>query len=320
MIMTIKNADFSLANMGKINVYIISKLIGKGATYEIPGFVEKNKSAAWVITLDEGYLFGEYSITMDDVEVIPSLSGKTMTISIPEITGNIRILIETIDTSVISFSNDDFELGAYDAAGQKVELDSRYRTSYAKMFNKDVRITTNVLEGETQPAYVRQLIFTDNAIEKLYDWSTDITIPANTKFHLILRRSTGDKVSAAPVTVSVPTNATKLYVNTLISEKDASYIVHNGNVYKGSDFINGLYRYGTEGTAIGTLTSSTKMCSYENAISVKANDTVVFSIYCASTVGYVFTDDNDNVISINTTSQFPNKNYYPLDFFSYAAV
>ena len=97
MIITIKGADFSLANIGTLSTYIISKSIGSGAAFDIPNFVDKNSSVNWVITLDEGYTFGTYSVTMGGVEVTPTVVDNVMTISIAEVTGNVRIVVATVN-------------------------------------------------------------------------------------------------------------------------------------------------------------------------------------------------------------------------------
>lgn len=97
MIITIKGADFSSANIGTLSTYVVSKTIGGGATFDIPGFVEKNTSVNWTITLDEGYTFGTYSVTMGGVLITPSVSGNVMTINISNVTGNIRIYVATVN-------------------------------------------------------------------------------------------------------------------------------------------------------------------------------------------------------------------------------
>ena len=97
MIITIKGANFSLANIGTLSTYIISKSIGSGAAFDIPNFVDKNSSVNWVITLDEGYTFGTYSVTMGGVEVTPTVVDNVMTISIAEVTGNVRIVVATVN-------------------------------------------------------------------------------------------------------------------------------------------------------------------------------------------------------------------------------
>lgn len=97
MILTIKGADFSSANIGTLSTYVVSKSIGRGATYEIPGFISKNSSANWTITLEEGYIFGTYSVTMGGEPVEVSVADNVMTISIAEVTGNVRISVATIN-------------------------------------------------------------------------------------------------------------------------------------------------------------------------------------------------------------------------------
>ena len=97
MIITIKGADFSSANIGTLSTYIISKSIGSGAIFDIPNFVDKNSSVNWVITLDEGYTFGTYSVTMGGDTITPSVVDNVMTISIAEVTGNVRIVVATVN-------------------------------------------------------------------------------------------------------------------------------------------------------------------------------------------------------------------------------
>ncbi len=97
MIITIKGADFSSANIGTLSTYIISKSIGSGAAFDIPNFVDKNSSVNWVITLDEGYTFGAYSVTMGGEVITPTVVDNVMTISIAEVTGNVRIVVATVN-------------------------------------------------------------------------------------------------------------------------------------------------------------------------------------------------------------------------------
>ena len=97
MIITIKGADFSSANIGTLSTYIISKSIGSGASFDIPSFVDKNSSVNWTITLDEGYTFGTYSVTMGDEVITPTVVDNVMTISIAEVTGNVRIVVATVN-------------------------------------------------------------------------------------------------------------------------------------------------------------------------------------------------------------------------------
>ena len=100
MILTIKGADFSSANIGTLSTFVVSKSIGRGASYDIPSFVEKNSSVNWVITLGEDYTFGTYSVTMGGEVVTPSVNGNEMTIAIANVTGNIRITVATVYNGV----------------------------------------------------------------------------------------------------------------------------------------------------------------------------------------------------------------------------
>lgn len=97
MILTIKGADFSSANIGTLNTYVVSKSIGSGVSHNIPNYVEKNTSVEWTLTIAEGYTLGTYSITMGGETVTPVINDYIMTITIPDITGNIRISIATIN-------------------------------------------------------------------------------------------------------------------------------------------------------------------------------------------------------------------------------
>jgi hypothetical protein len=100
MILTIKNADFSAANIGTLSSYVVSKTIGAGAAFDIPSTVDKNSSINWVITLDEGYTFGTYAVTMNGEDIIPTVVDNVMTISIAEVTGNVRIVVATVNENI----------------------------------------------------------------------------------------------------------------------------------------------------------------------------------------------------------------------------
>lgn len=97
MILRILGADFSSANIGTLSTYVISKSIGAGISHNIPNFVDKNSSVTWTLTVEEGYLLGSYSITMNGETITPVVNENTMTITIPSVTGNIRIVITSIN-------------------------------------------------------------------------------------------------------------------------------------------------------------------------------------------------------------------------------
>ena len=95
MIITIKGADFSSSNVGTLNTYFISRHIDSGVTHNIPPVVDKNSSVNWQIVLSTGYEYVSYSFKMRDQEITPTVSedGKTLTITIPEITANVYVYV-----------------------------------------------------------------------------------------------------------------------------------------------------------------------------------------------------------------------------------
>lgn len=97
MILRILGADFSSANIGTLSTYVISKSIGAGISHNIPNFVDKNSSVTWTLTVEEGYLLGSYSIIMNGETINPVVNENTMTITIPNVTGNVRIVITSIN-------------------------------------------------------------------------------------------------------------------------------------------------------------------------------------------------------------------------------
>lgn len=97
MILRILGADFSSANIGTLSTYVISKSIGAGISHNIPNFVDKNSSVTWTLTVAEGYLLGSYSIIMNGETITPIVNDNTMTITIPNVTGNVRIVITSIN-------------------------------------------------------------------------------------------------------------------------------------------------------------------------------------------------------------------------------
>lgn len=97
MILRILGADFSSANIGTLSTYVISKSIGAGISHNIPNFVDKNSSVTWTLTVAEGYLLGSYSIIMNGETITPVVNENTMTITIPNVTSNVRIVITSIN-------------------------------------------------------------------------------------------------------------------------------------------------------------------------------------------------------------------------------
>ena len=53
MILTIRYADFSAANIGTLSSYVVSKTIGAGAVFDIPSTVDKNSIELLSLAYDE---------------------------------------------------------------------------------------------------------------------------------------------------------------------------------------------------------------------------------------------------------------------------
>lgn len=161
MILRILGADFSSANIGTLSTYVISKSIGAGISHNIPNFVDKNSSVTWTLTVAEGYLLGSYSIIMNGETITPVVNENTMTITIPSVTGNVRIVITSInentgeeETPVVPPVEPDEPTGyvVYDsfnrANGDLATSDSghkwvRYASEGAKIQIQDNKVTSN---------------------------------------------------------------------------------------------------------------------------------------------------------------------------------
>lgn len=223
------------------------------------------------------------------------------------------------NTDVV-FTNDEFEVGALDGSGNEVDLATRYRTKAIKKFNQGVLLSGKVLAGEANPAHVRVAQYDDTGkFVSMGQFADSATIPANTGFRLILERSGGGNVLRGNVELTVPAGATRLYVNTLKTDKATSNVTTPRETINGNSFKDGLYYYGTVGETKGTVTSSSKMAAYEGYISVNAGEKVIVNVYTSATIGCVFTDDADKVILLGENSTFSGRDYQPLDFFTYEA-
>lgn len=245
MIITIKGADFSSANIGTLSTYIISKSIGTGASFDIPNFVDKNSSVNWVITLDEGYTFGTYSVTMGGVEVTPTVVDNVMTISIAEVTGNVRIVVATVnentgeeDEPVVPPVGSDGDvlllIEPYKAYKGAIEVSTNsfsitaVNTFYQiplSDFNKPDSVT--VIAGETK-AYIA--FFTEKII-KAYS-SGQIPYAGTFTNQTIMEIRT-------TMTFDIPSNATHMYILKTNAAGDsllpASVTFHNASYIGCSD-------------------------------------------------------------------------------------
>jgi hypothetical protein len=99
MILYIKGADFSAANIGTLNAYSVRTNIGTGASYDIPNSIIKGATGlVWEVSLENEYEFYSYSVTMGGVDITEStvsVSGNVLTITMPAITGNIVVSVAT---------------------------------------------------------------------------------------------------------------------------------------------------------------------------------------------------------------------------------
>lgn len=106
MIITLKGADFSKNNIGPLSSWLVSREIGDGARYSGPAYVVKGLSYNASVVIGAGYRLGAEGVKvyMGDVElenvVTFSEDRKTLTISIPQATGNIFVKVATESTAV----------------------------------------------------------------------------------------------------------------------------------------------------------------------------------------------------------------------------
>ena len=68
----------------------------------------------------------------------------------------------------------------------------------------------------------------------------------------------------------------------------------------GESFIDGLYYYGAIGAKMAKITASSKMAGYNQAIQVNTGQLITLKLYTNATVGFLFTDNDDIIISSNS--------------------
>ena len=248
MILTIKGADFSAANIGTLNTVSIRKVIGRGVVHSIPNFVEKGSSVNWTITLNEDYEFGSYAITMGGEVITPVVNESVMTISIANVTGAISISVATTyvgvaepeqpdmpDTptpeepteNIVLITNDDFTLlnTAY--------LYSNGMTNTSKYFDSTDKIDiSNYVENAIT---LKQPVYTDSTnIQSpygiiLFDKTDNIILKK--QFPLYVEDG-GPKGNYTDINLIIPYNA-KYIVTSRFNETAI-----NDNVYDGENINN----------------------------------------------------------------------------------
>lgn len=103
MIITLKNADFSQNNIGTLDSWGITKILRGVTTDNDITRVEKNARYEATFNIKEGYILSEFKVTMgnDDITataLVWTNSYKTANLYIPEVIGNVYILIKASST------------------------------------------------------------------------------------------------------------------------------------------------------------------------------------------------------------------------------
>lgn len=105
MIITLIGANFAGEgkNIGTLSTWNISRVLGSGATYAGPNFVNKDAALSATVTIATGYELGSAGVTVtmggSAVTSGVSTSGNVITISISKVTGNVVIKVPTVNTS-----------------------------------------------------------------------------------------------------------------------------------------------------------------------------------------------------------------------------
>lgn len=105
MIITLVKANFSSSNIGTSTTWIITPNVGSGASYSGVTSVTKGASLNATVTIKDGYELGSAGviITMGGVTQSGAYStssdGKTITISIGKVTGNVVIKVPTVNVN-----------------------------------------------------------------------------------------------------------------------------------------------------------------------------------------------------------------------------
>ena len=104
MIITLIGANFANSNIGTLSSWIISRVLGDGATYAGPSHVDKDAALSATVTLDEGYEIGAAGITVTMGgttldEGCYSVVDNVITFTIASVTGSVVIKVPTLNTN-----------------------------------------------------------------------------------------------------------------------------------------------------------------------------------------------------------------------------
>jgi hypothetical protein len=98
MVITLKEANFSLLNIGTLTSVSIIYSIGAGAVYNGPSYVEKNNPLTATITINENYELVENGVTLtmgDNPSSNFIINDNVITINISSVTDRIYIEVRT---------------------------------------------------------------------------------------------------------------------------------------------------------------------------------------------------------------------------------
>lgn len=103
MIITLTGADFSGAYIKKVGSWMISRVLGSGASYDGPTSVAAGEKLEATVTLTNGYEVGSDGVTVTMGGVAQSgaysQSGQVITFSIASVTGTVVIKVPTVNTT-----------------------------------------------------------------------------------------------------------------------------------------------------------------------------------------------------------------------------
>ena len=98
MIITLRGANFSAANIGTLSSWRVMQSLGIGASYDGANSVGKDASFSATVTIADGYEVGSDGVTVTmggQIISAATISGNTVTINISKVTGNISITVPT---------------------------------------------------------------------------------------------------------------------------------------------------------------------------------------------------------------------------------
>ena len=138
MIITLVKANFGSSNIGTSTTWVITPNMGSGASYSGVTSVTKGAALNATVTIAEGYEIGSagVSVTMGGVTQSGAYStssdGKTITITIGTVTGNVVIKVSTVNTTT----------GEEDGGSTGTGLDA---IAYGGKTYRDIFINANIM-------------------------------------------------------------------------------------------------------------------------------------------------------------------------------